>query len=245
MEDSEQAYYDDYIEIADKVRSGEYFREARKMFDIDIHDPMSDRYLYILFILVSLVTVFISYEAYTSFFPLRPRVPFIYVTYDIVEDRPMVKTLVDYHGEDANVALRRFLVKHYVKLREDYSAPIFDRNHNAVKSLSTPDVFRAYELFISPLNPESPVSLYHRSMARTINIVSIIPIVDIEKEKNNHEYRVQVVYDAVIERGETKINQTRHKVDVAFIYKDIRLDSETGRIEPYGFVVLSYKEVEL
>ena len=29
---------EDYLEIADKVRTGEYFREARKMYDLAIHD---------------------------------------------------------------------------------------------------------------------------------------------------------------------------------------------------------------
>ena len=54
---------DEYIDIAEKVRSGEYFRDSRTMVDIDIHDPMADRYWYIA---VTTMSIFITLLAYTS-----------------------------------------------------------------------------------------------------------------------------------------------------------------------------------
>lgn len=244
MDNNEQTS-DDYIEIADKVRSGEYFRDARSMYDTDVHDPMAERYVYIILTLISWFIIAVSYVAWQGFFPLEPRVPFIFVTTDIVDDLPRIKTLVRYHGEEPNAALRRFLAQHYVNLREEYDAKFFDRNHNAVESLSIPKVLQEYEALISPLNPASPVSKYQRSIKREVNILSTNVIVDSKTKEDPMLYHMQIIYDAVLKKGEKQSEPTHHKVDVAFRYKDIKLDKVTGKIEPYGFVVISYNTKSL
>jgi type IV secretory pathway component VirB8 len=253
MDNNEQTS-DDYIEISNKVRSGEYFRDARSMYDTDVHNPMSERYVYIFITLVSWSILAVSFVAWQGFFPLEPRVDFIFAANDIVDDRPRVKPLVRFHGEDPNVALRRFLVQHYVKLREEYDAKFFDRNHNAVESLSIPKVLEEYEEIVSPLNPSSPVSKYQRSISREINILSTTTLAKSEYTKNieysdykddPHLYYMQIIYDAVLTKGENKSESTRYKVDVAFRYNDIKLDEVTGKIRPYGFVIISYNAKNL
>ncbi len=237
---------EDYIEIANKVRSGEYFRDARIMADIDIHSPMSERYLFILLTVFSLIITWVSITALEGLFPLKPRVPFIFITNDIVEDYPQIKSLVNYTREDPNIALQRFLVQHYIKLREEYNAKIFDRNHDAVLALSDKKAADEYESYILPTNPESPINLYQRNTERKINVIYIQLIENNKKDKDSdQEYYMSAIFEATLIKSEEEKSVTKHQVDIAFKYKDIKLDAVTGKIDPYGFIVTSYNTKNL
>lgn len=235
---------EEYIDISEKVRSGEYFRDARAVADFDLHEPMSERYVYIFLTILALTILITAVIAWQGLFPLKPRIPFIFITNDIVEDYPHIKSLADYTGENPNSALRRFLISNYVQTREEYDAATFDRNHNAVQKLSTTNVVDAYENFITPTNPESPISLYQRNTIRKINILQIkIPNNAVETDDSGKpkEFRASVVFDATLIKDDVEGSTTRHQVDIAFKYKDIKLDSNTLKIEPYGFIVTSYQ----
>src|SRR5687768_10446749 len=111
---------EDYLEIAEKVRTGEYFREARGMYDVTVNDPMSERYLYVCITALAMMILVVSVYAAQQLYPLSRSVPFIFNTHDIVNDLPRMKSLVSVKGEDAGEALLRFLVKNYVTMRESY-----------------------------------------------------------------------------------------------------------------------------
>lgn len=241
MEKNEQTP-DEYVEIADKIRSGEYFREARNMFNIDVHEPMAERYWFMFITTLSMSITAAAVIAVMALFPLKIRVPFIVATNNIIDDYPKIKSLLNYVGEDPNVALRRHLVNHYTKLREEYDAAFFDRDHNAVLYLSRPNVLKEYEDFVSPLNPDSPVALYQRNTQRKVNILSTEEIEDDNDKKENgrKQYKARVFFGSVLTRGEQEVIQGNYKVDIAFIYEDISLDKETGKVKPYGFIVTSY-----
>ncbi|MEQ1705351.1 MAG: VirB8/TrbF family protein [Rickettsiales bacterium] len=240
MEKNEQTP-DEYVAIADKVRSGEYFRDARTMLNIDVHEPMADRYWYMFITALSLIITAMGVVAFMALFPLKINVPFIVTTNNIIDDYPKVRTLLNYVGENPDFALRRHLIQHYVKLREEYDARFFDRDHNAVLYLSRPDVLKEYEDFVSPLNPYGPVAMYQRNTQRKINIISTEELENgNEKENGRKLYNMQVKYESVLKRGEQQIKQEKYKVDIAFIYEDISLDKETGKVKPYGFIVTSY-----
>ena len=241
MEKNEQTP-DEYVDIADKVRSGEYFRDARSMVNIDIHEPMAERYWYMFITALSIIITIIAVIAFMALFPLKMRVPFIFATNNIVDDYPKIKSLLNYVGEDPNFALRRHLIGHYVKLREQYDATVFDRDHNAVLYLSRPNVLKEYDEFVSPLNPYGPVAMYQRNTQRKINILSTVEFEDDNKKENGRKlYSMRVVYESMLKRGEQQIKQGDYQVDIAFIYEDISLDNETGKVKPYGFIVTSYQ----
>ncbi|MEZ5691517.1 MAG: VirB8/TrbF family protein [Rickettsiales bacterium] len=237
--DGSDSIPENYIEIADKVRSGEYFREAREIADFDLHNPMAERYWYIFLTAFSVIIAFIAFNAWQGLYPLRPSVPFIVTADNIVDDSHSLQKLVAFHGEDANVALRRFLVRHYVKIREEYNADSFDREHDAVGMLSSERVFDEYENFVLPLNPASPIALYQRHTIRTIEILYSSPVVNPNFDSDG-KYYMRVIFNTFLEKDGVKKAGRRYQVDVAFKYKDIKLDQETGKIEPYGFLVTSY-----
>lgn len=241
----------EYIEIAEKVRSGEYFREVRRMIDHDLHDPMTDRYWYILITIPSVIIVFVSFFALQTLYPLKPSVPFIFGINDIMEDVPRIKSLIKEKGEGADAALRRFLVANYVKEREEYDASTFDRNQIALKTLSSKPVFSEYQDAIALNNPNSPIVLYQRHTARIVNVTSVQLLQKtVNKNSTIEDYVMRVWYEARLQPAQLQYTAeqqpvTRWQVDVAFKYEPIKLNEQTGEITPYGFLVTGYNAKKL
>jgi len=238
---------EEYIEISEKVRSGEYFREVRKVIDADLHDPMTDRYWYILLTIPSIIVVFVAFFALQSLYPLKPSVPFIFGINDLLEDAPRIESLIKVEGEGVDAALQRFLITNYVKQREEYNVATFDRNQIALRTLSTRQVYGEYQQSIALNNPESPIVLYQRHTQRNIKVLSSqtleksTPKAD-DKPSDVRDYVMRVTYEAELRPSGKENPVTRWQVDVAFKYEPIKLDEKTGKITPYGFLVTGYNK---
>lgn len=237
---------EEYVEISEKVRSGEYFRDVRRMIDSDLHEPMTDRYWYILITTPCILIVIFSFLALQSLYPLRPPVPFIFGIDDIVEDIPQMKHLVEVDGEGADRAIQRFLVKTYVKEREEYNIATFDRNQIALEAISTKKVFEDYQKYIALDNPESPIVKYQRHTKQDIRILSADWLEDEDNDKTDQrDFAMQVVYEAILTPSTKEDKPKRWKVDVAFKYEPVKLDEKTGKVSPYGFIVTGYNAKRL
>lgn len=228
---------EEYLEIAEKVRTGEYFREARGMYDITVNDPMSERYMYMLITAISMLILLVSIYAAQQLYPLERSVPFIFNTNDIVNDLPRMKSLVAFKGEHAGEAVLRFLVKNYVNMRESYDIENFDRNTNGVKQQSTPDVFSEYQAYINPNNPESPIVLYQRHSRRVITILAT-------QRLSDQDYGMTVYYDVTVE-NRNEVKKSRWQADIAFRYSGVELDEEGEKVKPIEFVVTKYRTKRL
>lgn len=234
MEQNQHSDIDDTL--TDKIRSGEYYREARHMYDLTIHDPMSERYLFVAITGLAIMILLIAMVAARALYPLQASVPFIYNANDIVEDLPHIHSLLAEKGEDADFALLRFLTNNYLTMREEYNIETFDRNTSGVKSQSNDAVFNEYQRLVNPRNPESPISKYQRYSTRSIEVVSTTMSEDVDNE-------VEVLFDATVSgRGETK--KTRWKANIAFNYSGIELD-ENGKVEPISFMITQYRTQRL
>jgi type IV secretion system protein VirB8 len=225
---------EDYVEIADKVRTGEYFREARKMFDVSVHDPMSERYMYLFITAISLLVFFIAFTAVQSLYPLNSQVPLIFYANDVIEDIPRIQKLQVTKDENPGEALLRFMVKRYLEAREGYDIATFDRDVNGVKSQSNEDVSREFQAFINPRNPEGPINQYQRHSRRYINIVYSKRLPD----------SMEVIFDATVE-SKVAVKISRWRANIAFKYSGIELDEKGEKVKPVTFIVTKYHSKRL
>lgn len=224
----------DYLEIAEKVRTGEYFREARKMYDLTIHDPMAERYMYVFITAIALLILLVALGAAQGLYPLKSEVPLIFDTHDPVEDIPHIRGLLFSKSDDPSEALLRFFVKHHVEVREEYNIATFDRNVNSVKSESTEEVFREYQAQIDPRNPDSPITVYQRHSKRKINIISARRLSE----------SMEVLFEAVVE-SRVDVKKTYWRANIAFKYSGVELDEKTGKVKPVIFIVTKYHSKRL
>lgn len=223
---------EDHAEIAERIRSGEFFRESRTMYDFGVHDPMVERYLYVLITSIAILILMVAIFAARGLYPLQRSVPFIVSSNNVVEDLPLIKTIIAYKGESASDAVLRFVVENYVTLREEYNIENFDRGVNGIKSQSTADVFQEFQKQIDPRNPESPITLYQRHSRRTISILSskLLP----------ENAGMEVAFEATVE-SKTEIKKSRWQADIAFNYTGVTIDQDTGQVTPPEFIVTQYR----
>ncbi len=227
----EQKPPEEYLEIAEKVRTGEYFREARSMYDLAVHDPMAERYLYIAITAIAGMILFVAVIAARGLYPLSSAVPFIVNSNNIVDDLPRISMLA-YKGEDPSAAMLRFLVNNYVTFRESYDIESFDRNISGIRSQSTEGVFREFQQAIDPRSPDSPIALYQRHSRRSIRVVS--------SKRLPEQNAMEVTYEAIVE-GPTGIKTTMWQATIDFEYNGVTLDEETDKVKPINFIVTQYR----
>lgn len=223
-----------YLKIAEKVRTGEYFREARSMYDITIHDPMAERYMYVFITAVAVGILLTALVAVQGLYPLQSAVPLIYVTHNFYEDMPQVKPLQLYKNEDPSEALLRFLAKNYVIVREEYDIATFDRDVNSVKSQSSDEVFKEFQKFIDPYNPESPIKVYQRHSKRRITVL----------RTRRLPGGMEIIFEAAVD-SRTEIKRSHWRANMSFQYSGIELDEKTDKVKPMSFVVTEYKSKRL
>jgi type IV secretion system protein VirB8 len=222
---------DEHTEVAEKIRSGEYFREARAMYDFAVHDPMAERYFYVLVCALAGIIFLASIVAVNGLYPLKRSVPFIVNSMNITEDYPNIRTLISQKDETASTAVLRFVIKNYVVLHEEYDINTFDRNGNGVKSQSTEAVFAEYQRLTNPTNPESPIALYQRHSRRSINVLST-------RQTGNDS--IEAVFEATV-IGKNEVKKSRWQANITFNYSGVALDESTGKVKPFTFTVTGYK----
>ncbi|NBX03720.1 MAG: hypothetical protein EBR02_06645 [Alphaproteobacteria bacterium] len=225
---------------SEKVRSDEYFREARVMYDVAIHDPMAERYFYVLITCISMVIFLLVIYAANSLYPLKTPVPFIYKSRDIVEDFPRIKPLRAFEGEDAKDAVMRFLVSNYVLQREEYNIATIDRNIASIKSQTAKEAYEEFERFLDTRNSESPIKVYQRISTRSIEVLSVRSLVDAKTE-------VEVIFEATVNttvNTKTETKKSRWLVNISFSYSGLALDDK-GKPKSISFIVTKYRSKRL
>lgn len=222
---------EEYIHIAEKVRSGEYFREAKRMYDITVNDPMAERYFYVFVTGVALLTFLCALFAAQSLLPLSRSVPFVYMLNDVVDDLPSIAPLRTNPSQSVDEAVVDFLAKTFVEHYESYSIDKLERNYGGIESAASPEVFADYQRMLATSNPESPVIRFQRHSRRLIDIIAV--------RHPALANTLEVEYYATI-YGPDAANRTRHKATLTYKFGGVSLNEETGEAEPLQFKVTSY-----
>ena len=223
---------EDYENIAEKVRSGEYFREARAMTDVLVNDSMAERYFYVFVTAVAFLTFMVAFFAMQSLYPLSRTVPFVYSLNDVLEDVPTIAPLRNSPHQSVDEAVLFFLAKNYIAQYEGYNITTIERNLSGVQHYSSPEVFANYQILLQTSNPESPVMKYQRHSVRNITILSLQML---ESPANT----LEAEYEASVENAEGA-KKTRYRATLSYDYSGVELDEKTGTVKPVNFFVKTY-----
>jgi type IV secretory pathway component VirB8 len=223
---------EDYIEIAEKVRSGEYFRESKAMYDIMVNDAISERYLYVIVSIISLLTMIITFNAMDALYPLQRIMAFVNKTDDMVNENPYIYKLKRYPEQSTDEAIILYYAGTYVQQYEEYDIRTLERNMNGLRSTSSAELFANYQRMMQPTNPESPVVKYQRHSTRQIQVLSTKPL-------QANTPTIEVIFNVII-RTENTSQTTKYRALVSYEYSNIEIEMISGKIKPPTFLVTSY-----
>jgi len=223
---------DDYVHIAEKVRSGAYFREAKSMYDVSANDPMAERYFYVFVTTLALLTFLTAFYAMQSLYPLSRSVPFIYALNNVLEDLPSIAPLKSSPHQSVDEAVLFFMAKTYVNLYESYNINTLERNYSGVEYYSAPEVFAGYQKLLVTSNPDSPVMRYQRHSVRNITILS-------QQVLSSPADTLEIIYEASVDNADGS-QRNRYRATMGYTFSGVEFDSKTGKVKPVAFQVTSY-----
>jgi type IV secretion system protein VirB8 len=234
-------------ELADKIRSGEYFTEAMKWYSLKYHSGIAERSFYIIITAVAIFTTWFSFQALVGLLPLEPTVPYLVRVQSELSERPEIRPLTSEQLPNANHALMAYYLKEYVRVREEFNPKLeteagardfnirrMTLNFNRVRHMSSPQVYAAFRQLVNPANPRSPIRLYELRTRRAISIASYQFL-----NLASQPYKAMIRFDAVVQnlRG---VKKSQFIAEISFTFKDVEVDQETGKVVPARFIVTSY-----
>lgn len=213
---------EDNKEIAESVRSGQYFNQAREWFQAVYIGPISERSF---FLVVAVLAAFVAVCGVLSVFKMMPLTSRVAVIVYAPEDYSgKVQKIVPLgkHGDDVNTAMIHHLVSNYVSAREGYSARAMISNGMVVYANSNDAEYASYQAAADPQNPESYFAKLGQSVERLVKIKSVSVGQDTAKVAFTVEYKG--VEDNQKSRWTAKLNYTYTGVKTEIVE-----DSETGQ----------------
>jgi type IV secretion system protein VirB8 len=143
-------------QIADAIRSGSYFLEARQWFQAVYIGPISERSFFLIIALLAAVVAFFSLAGVFRLMPLTNRDPVLVYATDRPDDVYMTLVPLTEKREPVNPAIVEFFVTQYIIAREGYFYQTFASNARFVRAQSDVITYNAYATAYSPNNSASP-----------------------------------------------------------------------------------------
>lgn len=156
--------------LAESVRSGKYFEQARGWYQAMFIGPVSERTLFLLIAVLAALVALFALLAVSSLLPLKetPAIP-IYANGRMDEVQPKLVRLRERKG-DANLALMQFFAGRYVMSRESLVVRTFPMDSSFVFEQSSPDVRKAYEALVDAKNPDGMVAKLPPGSERRVTV---------------------------------------------------------------------------
>ncbi len=234
------------------VSDGSYFIEARRWYDVAYMSLISERLLYIIYSILSLIIMALALKGVVGLLPIKPGAPLVMMTRNVIKEYPTIVPLGDVE-ENPDHVIRRFFITQYVLRRERYDKDLIADSARFVLNYSSPDVYGEYRQFYDKSNPRSPILRYESRARRLIEIgdISIRLTGDKASAGETAQYDARVAFRAIV-ADETRAKTSYWTAELRFEYQDIQVvknddpDSKRAlKVIPMKFRVLDYKSNDI
>jgi type IV secretory pathway component VirB8 len=231
-------------EIAKKMASGEYFRDARAWYSTLYISPVAERSAFLVLACLAGLVFFIGALSLMDLMPINERKRIIIPNQNMDNTSASVMRLRE-QGTPLNLSLKKFLAANYVYMRESYRAADYQKHLAFIKEHSDPAAFNQYWAEAGTDNPRSYATLLGRIGERHVQITSV----QINSKVEPHVATVQYVTDFKKVKGGT---QTAWTATLSFYYTKVSVrelvnptagSSKLDIVDP-AFNVVSYSVVQ-
>lgn len=181
--------------------------------------------------LIALVATLISSYSVAQLTPLKSVQPFV-IQVDDKSGQTQVVNPLSNKEIMANQAIKQYFVAKYVRARESYDQINYQDNYANVRVMSDPLIFKEYQKFMSPDNPDSPVVVFGLNGRRIVDMSSLTIVND-----NAAQVRMTI-------RPEGRPNKSFEPKSIiiwlTFDFVPMDLTEKERYIDPVGFRVTSY-----
>ena len=156
-------------EVAELVRSGRYFDEAKAWYRTLYISPISERSFFLLIAVLAGLIGLMALMAVHSLLPLSEQ-PGLLVRNGDIDQRVMSLHGLRPRGNAMNPALEKFFVMQYVASRESYSPADYATDSAFVRAHSDANVLAQYNAVYGAANPRSPANILGSTGKRIVTL---------------------------------------------------------------------------
>jgi type IV secretion system protein VirB8 len=156
--------------VQEYIKSGEYFKDARKWYNFKYIYPLSQRsFLLIICVFFTIILVGLALNI-RNLFPIISQVRYSLNTTSYQSSANIMKA--DSIKHDSRASIADIMVKNYLVHRELYDYDNLKLQFIFIQNNSTRIVFRKFFNYMNIDNPDSPVMRYQKYIRRSVNIIS-------------------------------------------------------------------------
>ena len=163
---------DENQSIAQMVKDGSYFREARQWFEAVYVAPIAERGFFLIISMLAILVALVSIFALGGLMPIHER-PGVVIATDRPFDLHPRLSKVRPRGDTVEPAMEQQLLRLYVSAREGYEVSRYNSNYAYVLAHSDEPTGQAYTQLYSSANPQSLAALLGYSGQRVVSVDNI------------------------------------------------------------------------
>ena len=230
----------DTAKIAETIRDGTYFEEARGWYRAVYIGPIAER---VFFLIISLLAGFVGIISVFAVLEIRPLTsrPGLLISNPRLDDTMLELLPLKAKGTDMNRSLQQFFVQNYVQFYEGYAADRYTANFGFVQQHSDAETFSQYATIYGNTNPQSPAAILGSEGKRVATVESIAIDNSVTPLTATVKFTTELV-------GLPTANKTRWTASLKFYYSDLAVteavDAATGKkivsTQDPQFQVVSY-----
>ncbi len=228
-------------EVAELIRSGRYFDEARRWYQTMYLSPIAERCVFLLVAVVAGVIAIVGFLAVGGLLPITARPPVMIATPALDSEIPSIARLRA-RDKPLNAALAEFMVANYVVKRESYAAGEFAADMAFVRAHSDPTVLAGYDALYGPQNPRSPANILGQKGRRVVDLYGIT-LLPGEGDVRQAEVKFSTILEGIGSQA-----KTQWTARVSYYYSPMvvtgGVDNATGQeylsVEEPQFKVVNY-----
>lgn len=230
----------DSEQLAEAVRSGEYFEQSRAWYRTVYIGPISERSFYLVVVIIAVLIALMAALALKLFLPVTSRPGILIGNERLFDTMPRLVPLRD-KGSDMDRSLVKFFIANYVTKRESYAEGDYVSNYLFVRAQSDEATFAQYASVYNSANPNSPAAILGSNGQRVVTLQGF------ESDFNTPVATARVSFSTELQgiEGGSRANWT---AEIKYRYTPLvvtpTIDSTTGR-ESYrtqdpSFQVVNY-----
>ncbi len=216
----------DSKQLANAIKSGEYFEQSRAWYQTMYIGPISERAFFLVILAFSAAIAALAFLALMLFLPTTER-PGLLVPNEQIDDAiPRLVKIKEQKDIPLNLAMKRFYITSYVTKREGYSAEEYLVNSRFIQAQSDEPTAAKYVATYDQFNPNSPAAILGANGRRLVTVNSI--------EFNDAvEPKIATVQFSTDIDGVPQGSHANWTATIAFYYTEMlvtpTVDPETGK----------------
>ena len=240
---------DDHQQLTnEKVKSGEYYKDALEWYNSRFVRPKTELVHSLIIAATCLFLFFVTLLTFLSIFPLETKEKLI-LSAELQGNEIVTTKSLDFDKKNPTIGIIHYTLREYVKSREEYIEERINRNFRYVTEVSDENVFDEYIQQTDLSNPNNPILLYGKQAKIEVEVarVQLPKLPPLEKQVDpNKEYKAKIRYILNLLFLDNDGESRKMQADITFKYKELKIDQETHEIKQLPEIIITgYKTRQL